>query len=317
MNVLASTLIVVEQSRHVRIDPEQIALWAERHQDASFDVPSHPPELIFRGQRHEAANFVLLQDCLNFCFWSDRGPDWQVEYAHRTWTRYFALVACLLRAVASDRSWLSADRWLTAMPADMEHLFRGRGQLPLLDRRLEILHETGSVLNERYGGRFIRLVDELEASAPAIARRLARDFPSFYDVARYRGRKVAFLKRAQICAVDLAATFEANRLGTIHHLDRLTALADYRLPQILRHLGILRVSQPLADRIDAGVELAAGSEEETELRANTIWAVEQMRQALAARGRSWAAWQIDNALWHLAHDPSVTVLHHRTRTICY
>ncbi len=317
MDVLANALWVVEHSDHVRLDRDAIDEWADRHADESFDVPSHPPELIFRGQRDELANFVLLQDCLNFCFWSTDGKDWQADFADRTWRRYYALVACLLRAVAAEPGWLRPDRWLSASLQELRQIFRGRGQIPMLEKRLQVLRETARILVERYDGQFASLIADVGGNAPAIARRLAQDFPSFYDVATYRGRKVAFLKRAQICAADLATTFEANGVGTIDAVDRLTAFADYRLPQVLRHKEIVRLSEALAERIDAGLELPAGSDEEIELRANTIWAVREMQRALASRGHEWSAYQIDNYLWHQAHDSSVTVPHHRTRTIFY
>lgn len=59
--------------------------------------------------------------------------------------------------------------------------------------------------------------------------------------------------------------------------------ADYVVPAVLRHWGILTCSQALVKMVDSLQELPSGSEEEVELRACTITAVERLREYLAAR----------------------------------
>jgi hypothetical protein len=46
----------------------------------------------------------------------------------------------------------------------------------------------------------------------------------------------------------------------------LTMFADYRVPQLLRDAGVIVYSDCLAAVVDAGTELLAGSEEETQIR---------------------------------------------------
>jgi hypothetical protein len=45
-------------------------------------------------------------------------------------------------------------------------------------------------------------------------------------------------------------------------IDELTMFADYRVPQILRHIGVLVYSQPLAEHIDQSKSILYGSQEE-------------------------------------------------------
>jgi len=61
-------------------------------------------------------------------------------------------------------------------------------------------------------------------------------------------------------------------------------------------------------------KLAAGSPEEVELRAATIWAGEITRRAL---GGQVPAWKIDFVLWQRSHDPEILIRHHRTHTCFY
>ena len=52
--------------------------------------------------------------------------------------------------------------------------------------------------------------------------------------------------------------------------------ADYRVPQILRHLGIFEYSDQLSQKIDSLQELPYSCPEEVEIRAATVVAVEMI-----------------------------------------
>ncbi|MGB3329966.1 MAG: queuosine salvage family protein, partial [Thermomicrobiales bacterium] len=107
-------------------------------------------------------------------------------------------------------------------------------------------------------------------------------------------------------------------LGRFDDLSTLTAFADYKVPQVLRRLGILAYAAPLAAHIGRRELIAAGSPEEIEIRAATIQACEQIRLALAARGRAVDAFEIDWLLWNAGQSlPPGTEPYHRTVTIFY
>jgi len=62
--------------------------------------------------------------------------------------------------------------------------------------------------------------------------------------------EVVFYKRAQIFAADLYGAFDGKKWGSFTDMDKLTAFADYKLPQVLRHLEILRYTQALEQKVD-------------------------------------------------------------------
>jgi hypothetical protein len=100
-------------------------------------------------------------------------------------------------------------------------------------------------------------------------------------------------------------------------LDDLTIFADYKLPQILRQYGILEYDTVLASRVDAQELIPAGSEEEVEIRASTVWACELLRRAMQRHGHKMNAMEIDARLWLLAQDAGDMRPYHRTRTPFY
>jgi hypothetical protein len=110
-----------------------------------------------------------------------------------------------------------------------------------------------------------------------LVRRLAADFSSFRDQATYRGEEVFFYKRAQLLASDLHGALGGKRLGSFRDLKELTAFADYKLPQVLRHVGVFKYAPDLAEKVDRMTELDPGGEEEVEIRQYD-WAVELIRR---------------------------------------
>jgi hypothetical protein len=101
-------------------------------------------------------------------------------------------------------------------------------------------------------------------------------------------------------------------------MERLTAFADYKLPQVLRELGIISYRPGLAARVDAMERLQPGSEEEVEIRAMTVWAVEELRKGFRETGRKLTSPQVDNWLWQLGQTDAFRQRpFHRCRTIFY
>ena len=196
-------------------------------------------------------------------------------------------------------------------------IFRGEERIPLFEQRLQHVHEVGRVLLERFEGQFVRAVEQAQGSAVQLVLLLTKNFSSFYDVASYRTHEVRFFKRAQICVADLFGCFGGKSWGAFYDLDKLTAFADYKLPQVLRHFEVLEYDPTLAEHIDNQELLEQGGEEEVELRAATVWACELLRREMTQRGHAITAAEIDQRLWLLGHNVTGMRPYHRTRTIYY
>lgn len=93
----------------------------------------------------------------------------------------------------------------------------------------------------------------------------------------YKGRQIFLYKRAQIFVADLWGAFDGKRYGNFSDIRCITIFADYILPAVLRNLGVLKYSSDLASVVDSNTEIAAGTEQEVEIRACTIQAVEKLR----------------------------------------
>ncbi len=295
---------------------------------ATWDTRYH-----FFDGTERTVNWVLLLDALNFCFWGKNNqPRWSIEYKGETLSGYWAEAAALTRAVEEGYALWDARYLSEISSADLATIFRGAPspgtsavklaatpvEIPLFEQRLANAREVGRVLLERFDGQFTHVIEEAAGSAVRLALLLAEYFPSFRDVASFRGQEVRFLKRAQICVADLRGAFGGQRWGAFTDVDQLTVFADYKLPQLLRHFGVLEYHPTLAERIDRQELLEPGSEEEVQIRAATIWACELLRQSInAASYEPVMAADIDLQLWLLSQDTKNMRPYHRVRTIYY
>jgi hypothetical protein len=317
--VLKTAKYVAAKSQAVALDNEALIRFCGKLLQQGIKVPPWDDRYHFCGSKEKMVAYLLVLDSLNFCFWPPSGNlRWEINDELGRLSGYFALAASLKRAVGSGVPIIEAE-YLAELSLDqLRQILGGQGVLQLLEDRLKILQELGQVLLEDYGGKAHHLVETAQGSAVKLARLLAAKLSSFRDTADYQNHKTFFYKRAQIFAADLHEAFGSKDWGHFADIDKLTAFADYKLPQVLRELGILRYTRSLAQKVDQKILLESGSPEEVEIRANTIWAVELIRQELDRLGKVLKAFEIDHILWHLGQEAVFKKKpYHRTLTIFY
>ncbi|MBI5878001.1 MAG: hypothetical protein HZB53_10135 [Chloroflexi bacterium] len=315
LGVRASAQAVMAQARYVSIDEGNLAQTCAAF-EARLRVPEWNTHYHFGDGTARTANYILLLDALNFSFWDD--PRWRITYHGERLDGYWALAAALKRAIEEGDDITDARRMAAMDETALAHVLRGDHHIPLFAARLAHIHEVGDGLLAKYDGQAARLIERCSFDAATIAAQVVADFPSFRDEAVYHGQTVKIYKRAQIFAADLYGAYHGVGSGALRGMDALTCFADYKLPQILRRFGIMHYTDDLARRVDARVELPPGSDEEIEIRAATIVAVECMREMLAARDLKLSSVEIDWALWDAAQGaPPDGKPYHRTRTIYY
>jgi hypothetical protein len=317
--VLETIRKVAEKSIHVRIDEQALGRFSRDLVADGIEAPPWDSFHHFDDGREETVAYLLVLDSLNFCFWPPPGEvKWEIEYESRRLSGYVALAASLKRALESGIPITKAGFLAEISSGELKRILGGKGKLQLPEQRLAILHELGQVLDREFDGKAHHLVESAGRSAIGLARLLAEKLPSFRDVAEYGGDQVFFYKRAQIFAADLYGSFRGKAWGDFTDMDKLTAFADYKLPQVLRHLGILHYTRDLSQKVDHQILLEAGSPEEVEIRANTIWVVEQIRREMERKGKGLRAFEIDWVLWNLGQQERFRAKpYHRTVTVFY
>ena len=317
--VLETTRHVNERSQQVTIDKQALDSFSRKLIEDGIEIPPWNYDYHFFDGGQETVAYLLILDSINFCFWPKPGANkWEVQYKSETLSGYYALAASLKKAIDSGVP-ITRAHYLAELPLDtLRQILGGKGELQLMEARAHILNELGAFLIKEYNGEAYRLVEAAENSTLNLVGLLVENLPYFRDVSEYYGTKIYFYKRAQIFAADLYGAFAGKAWGYFKDIDNLTAFADYKLPQVLRHVGILQYSPSMEHKMDNNIFLEAGSPEEIEIRANTIWAVELIRQELTQMGKKLRAFEIDWILWNLGQQSQFKAKpYHRTVTIYY
>jgi hypothetical protein len=322
--VLASVLPVVDASRHVRTnldEVERVAGWLAYepfgmpHAILPFDIGDDPDQL---------TDYQLFVNTLNFAFTDfDSGVKYEAERGGERWSDSEGMVANILNAREAGVPLLTGAWMAEATRADVEAVFTGCTiPMPMLDERTAILNAVGAVLVDRYGGRWANWVascaPRMYAGGDGLLERLPEEFPRFRDISIYDGNEVRLFKLGQLGLWGLHASHQATGRFALEDLDQMSAFADYIVPVALRLMRIFEYTPELERKINEGVELPRDSEEEIELRAHTLYATAALTEAVNRRRPADARLvipQLDYRLWKTYH--ATFWPHHLTRTIMY
>lgn len=315
--ILDTTAYVVEHSAHVRIDTAKVAKFAHTFDHTTMEHwLKNTPFSVDTLSPVEKLNFLIAYHAMSFSYWGT--PKWTVNYAGKEYDGAMGLLVAFKRAIEEGMPILDPAYRAQISYDDFLKILRGNTQIPLFEERLDAIRETGTALINTYDSNPLILVQSAQRDVHKLYTRIARDFPTFADTAVYRGQEILFYKRAQLLISDISHLFERQGPGEFINAEQITACADYKLPQVLRKHGILRYSEALAHAIDSHVPLPHQSEQEIEVRANTIWAVEHIRRHVHQKYPHVTATDINDCLWltsqtkHPEDKP-----YHLTRTMAY
>jgi len=306
---------VAGRAAHVTVELERIPAYAEALPLASMARPHHDPLTHYLGHGDDTLAYFITLDAINF------GSGYFPCLHKRPGMSGYFTVASALNDAFREHGPFAAEALAELSVEDCTRVF---GQDPgnrdiqeLMRHFASALNALGRFLLERVDGSFVRLVESAQGSAAKLVSLLA-GMAFFRDVEEYRGVPVPYLKRAQLTAADLAIAFDSSGPGRFDDLDRLTIFADNLVPHVLRSDGILIYDRDLSDRIEGEEDIPAGSEQEIEIRACAVHAVELLVQELLRQGRAATAMQLDYLLWNRGQTPHYKARRrHRTRTVFY
>ncbi len=274
---------VAERAVSVRIEAGRVEDYARALAVTAADLGPDPRLAMDTGPGEARAAFALTLDAINF------GSGWWSEIRKRAGVSGFTTMALGLRERFDAHGPWSAGELAAVSSSDLATTL---GQAPdheLMGLYASSLRDLGAHVAEDYAGSFGAVADAAGGSALALVEALA-GWSCFADVSTYRGRRVPFLKRAQLACADLHHAGVAR----FDDLDRLTLFADNLVPHVLRVDGILAYDAELLARIDAGELLVPGSPEEVEIRACAVEVVERMTRARP----ELSAQELDHVLWN-------------------
>ena len=322
--VLDSLRPVIEHSRDVRTHFEKIqevAGWMayEELPEPDYALPLGAGD----GKRDETIDFILTADAIDTAFTDfSTHEKFQVDYAGRHWSDSDALFACIKRALDSGTPVLDGKFLAQVTKPELEKIFAGNIQMPMLDEKMEVLHQVGKVLAEKYDGRFHNFVascpPRLYDNGKGLVDRMVAEFPRFNDVSEYDGHSIKFYKLPQLGLWLAYSSLRRSGQFRIDDLDKMTAFADYIVPVALRLMGIMSYSPELERAINTHQMIARDSRQEIEIRAHCVYATALLSEEvnkIRPKDMQIVIPQVDARLW--THYHTTWWPHHLTKTIMY
>ncbi|MCK5584996.1 hypothetical protein KAJ02_02885 [Candidatus Bipolaricaulota bacterium] len=307
---------VADRARHVRIVRERIPDYVSPLLTRALLVPSLDTVSHFVGEDEATVAFFITLAAVNF------GSGYFPHLRKRPGMSGYYTIATALTERFRSQGPFTAGELASMSVHDCTDLF---GQdltdvvmVELMDLFAKAWNDLGDHLITQFDSSFSSFIEAAHHTAANLVGILSRQM-LFRDISHYHGIEVPFFKRSQLLASDLSLAMDGRRLGRFDDLDQLTIFADNLVPHVLRLEGVLEYSQSLNQDIEAEQLIPAGSDEEIEIRACSVHAVELMIEAAAESGVSWTARDVDQVLWHQGQNPQYKKRgkRHRTRTAFY
>ncbi len=163
--VLDSLHPVIEHSRDVHTNVDKISEVAGWMAYEELPMPDYQmPFGVGQGSADDVIDFILTADCVDTAFTDfSTHVKFQVDYAGRHWSDSDGLFACMKRAMDNGIPILDGKFLALVTRPQLERIFAANLELPMLDEKMEIWHQVGAVLEEKYDGRFHNFVKSCPA----------------------------------------------------------------------------------------------------------------------------------------------------------
>lgn len=292
--VRKSVFKALQELDHIAIDESRIDELAGEWASEDFELPEwrapvFPDESTADTSADDVLDFLFVGNSINFSFRDFNSDDkFVAEYNGIEWEGAFGMWACLKRAYERGIPILNGQYLSGLSKKDFRTLFEPADStpMPMLEERHRILCKVGDQLVSEYNGQFHNFIadcsPQLFANGQGIVDRLVEEFPSFNDTGSLQdsGSDILFYKRAQLAPAMAYGRFNSTPKFEVSDPGAFTVFADYNLPNVLRHLGVLKYDSSLRSTIDNRTLIEAGSRKEIELRVATIAGADLLMESL-------------------------------------
>lgn len=269
MNLVDSVFETAERftknPRHVFINYGELEYTAN---DMKLEKPKEFPKQIDDSDQFKTCLLELIGDSINYCYWYGSAA---VRPMGSCSGKMFEMVEKSFEQYNKSGGVYSLDRCLDEL---IKLLSMER--FPMLEERIKHLNELR--LN---GQRFIQtIMKEEKGTVEDLLQIMVQIFPGYAsDI---------FLKRAFLFFGQLNRKFGWWEGG----MKDIPVPADYQVPKMLEHHGIIEYEEELQEAIDNEVLISKGSIVECEIRASTIIACKKLVEKTG-----WTMPQVDGYFW--------------------
>lgn len=303
-NIIQSCKYISENSKHVSINEEKLNQFVKGIDNIKMEHwLSSSPFGLLELPVETIINFLLIYESIDFSFWGS--PKWSIETTSGKLDGSIALLNYLKKEKTTDFSNISKEKF--------SNILKGTPEIPLLEERFKIIKEVSTIVNKKMQGNFYQYIKNI-TSDKELFEIIINSFPSFKDERTYNNKTIYFYKLAQLLTSDILHIREEKEQIKVDYT-HLVGCADYKIPQVLRGLGILNYSDELLKIVDNQIEIPVNSVYEVEIRANMITVIDMINKKLDYK---YSRMDINDYLFMLKKNKNLTLKpYHLTRNTNY
>lgn len=307
-NIIQSCKYVSENSKHVSINEEKLNQFVKGIDNIKMEHwLSSSPFGLLELPVETIINFLLIYESIDFSFWGN--PKWSIETTSGKLDGSIALLYALLNYVKKEKT----TDFSNISKEKFSNILKGTPEIPLLEERFKIIKEVSTIVNKKMQGNFYQYIKNI-TSDKELFEIIINSFPSFKDERTYNNKIIYFYKLAQLLTSDILHIREEKEQIKVDYT-HLVGCADYKIPQVLRGLGILNYNDKLSKLIDNRIEIPVNSVYEVEIRANMITVIDMINKKLDYK---YSRMDINDYLFMQKKNKNLTLKpHHLTRNTNY
>lgn len=307
--VLDTSKYVVENSKHVSIDYSNITnLIDELYNFNNVHYLSKVKYPIYDMDIKDLINFLLIYDSIDFSFWGN--PKWENKNGL---DGGIGLLDCVFN-LFKDKDSTEVIKYLSNITLDeFSNILKGNIDIPLLNERYNIVKDICTTSVNNMYSNFYNEIKDIRIDIDLFSF-ILDNFKSFIDTRTYKGVEVHFYKLAQLLTSDILHVYEL-KMGYDVDYSSLIGCADYKIPQVLESLGILKYDEELTSIIESKTEIEENSEYEVEIRSSMLVVIDYIYNTI---NKEIPRIDINDFIWSKGQDKTrVTKPYHLTRTTSY
>lgn len=264
---------VVENSEHVKIDYSKLDDFI-----ANIDCNNLKNWLLYNPYNlldldiETLVNFLLVFESIDYSFWGQ--PKWTIETEDGLKDGSDALLYDMLKYAKK----LGNATFNDVSFNEFRNILKGNIEIPFLEERYKTISEINEIVNKKMSGNFYKYIKNI-TSDTELFNLIINNFESFKDERIYDGKVIYFYKLAQLLTSDILHLREEIEKITVDY-SNLIGCADYKIPQVLRALGITKYDKELSYMVDNKKEIEISSKYEVEIRASQIFVLGYIKNRL-------------------------------------
>lgn len=304
--IIESNKYVIENAKYIQINKEEIKKFANGIQEINIkNWLYNSPYNLFNENVETIITFLLYFEAIDFSFWGS--PKWQIETSNGKEDGSMALMYAMLRYIRENKTFDNLTK------EKFKKYLQGNIDIPLLEERYQIIKNVNKVVNETFSGDFYNAIYNL-TNDEELFKFIIDNFEDFKDIRTYEGKKIYFYKLAQLLTSDILHIREKKENIKVDY-SHLVGCSDYKIPQGLRALNLVKYNEELANIVDNKIEIKENSKYEVEIRATVIYVIDVIKRLLNNKVN---AIELNDYIWLMSKNKELPKRpYHLTRTTNY